>query len=312
MKIVFMGTPFIAAECLRTLLSMGVDVVAIVSQPDKAKDRKQKFIFSPVKQLALDNNILLFQPNKIKEIEFDLATLDIDMIITCAYGQFIPDSILTMPSNGSYNIHASMLPKLRGGAPIHWAIINRLEKTGITIMKMVKKMDAGDIVFQSSFEIDNDETYKSLLQRLINLAKIMLRKHYFDLINSNFEAQPQEAAAVTFGYNINKSLAIIDFNKPACEIDALIRGLFDKPIARCYYDDKLIKIHHAKISSFKSKAAPGTITKIDKNGVYVASQDYDIEISMLQLPNKKALMISALINGSHPFQVGGIWHNEEI
>ncbi len=312
MNVVFMGTPFIAAECLKTLLSMDVHIIAVVSQPDKAKDRKQNFIFSPVKQLALDNNLLLFQPNLIKEIKSDLEKLNVNMIITCAYGQFIPDNILRLPDKGAYNIHASLLPKLRGGAPIHWAIIEQSKLTGITIMKMVKKMDAGDIIFQSSFKIDCNETYQTLLLRLIDLAKLMLRNHYKELATSNFKTTIQNNDEVTFGYNINKPTMIIDFNKPSNEIDALIRGLYDKPIARCYYNGLLVKIHRARISSDLSKVKSGTITKITKNGICIASKDYDIEIFEIQLPNKKVLAVKELINGSHPFKIGGVWYNEEI
>lgn len=303
-RIAFFGTPWIAKKCLETLIELDVELVAIVCQPDRHKDRKNNFIYCDVKNFAIDNKIKLFQPEKINELYEDLKSLNLDLIITCAFGQFVPESILDLPTYKCVNIHASLLPKLRGGAPIHWAIINQHKQTGITLMYMAKKMDAGNIIFQSSIDIDTLETYDSLLIKLAKLAQILLSEYTLKLCNHNIVSYVQDEHEVTFGYNINTIDEIINFNDKSKNIDAKIRGLYSKPTAKLIFENDIYKIHAAAISSNKSNLKPGTIYKIDKTGIHVSTIDYDIIITKIQPPNKNVTNVSEMINGNHTFIVG--------
>ena len=180
-KVIFMGTPKIAAECLAAILERNdVEVVAVVCQPDKPVGRKKEIVFSPVKQLALDNNLQVLQDIKVSNLYEQIKQLNHDLIFTCAFGQFVPDNILAIPKYKCVNLHASLLPKLRGGAPIQWAIINREKTTGFSLMYMEKKMDAGNIIKQYELPIDINETYKSLYDKLCSLARDII-KNDFDI-----------------------------------------------------------------------------------------------------------------------------------
>lgn len=309
-KIIFMGTPTIACSVLETLLTIGdVEIVGVCCQPDKINGRNNKITLGPVKELCLKHNLKLFQPEKIGQIYDELAMLEPDMIITCAYGQFIPTKILELPKYKCINIHASLLPKYRGGAPIQWAILNNEIETGISLMYMVQKMDAGDIIFQEKVNIDFYETYDSLYLKLTNLACEMIKKYFHKLFNNNIKTIPQDINYVTYGYNINKENQIINFHNSSVLVLKKILGLLDKPKAIWKYKDNDIKIGWAKISSYKSILPPGKITKIDHDGIHISTYDNDIIITKLQLPNKNMLEVKALINGNHPFVIE---NNEEI
>lgn len=303
-RIAFFGTPWIAKKCLETLIKLDIELVAIVCQPDRQKDRKNNFIYCDAKNFALDNKIKLYQPEKIKDLYEELNTLNLDLIITCAFGQFIPENILDLPTYKCVNVHASLLPKLRGGAPIHWAIINQEKSTGITLMYMAKKMDAGNIIVQSSINIDKKETFDSLLIKLAQLAQTVLFENTLKLCNHNVVSIPQDEQKITFGYNINSVDEVISFANDSNSIDAKIRGLYSKPMAKLIYENNIYKIHSASISSNKSNTKPGIINKIDKTGIYISTEDYDVIITKIQAPNKNAISISEMINGKHPFVVG--------
>lgn len=302
-KIAFFGTPSIAAQCLQTLIDLQAEIVLVVCQPDKQRDRKNNLIFSATKQLAISHNLYLLQPEKISSIYTELSQLNIDLIITCAYGQIIPEDILRLPQYGCVNIHASLLPKLRGGAPIHWAVINRETETGITFMYMAKQMDAGKIIFQEQIKISNDETYQSLLGRLTELAQTMLRTHFQQLLATNLKAHEQDTQLVTFGYNIKKDDEYLDFNLPVINIEAKVRGLFNKPLAKIIYDSVTYKIHHALISDHKSLTPAGTISAINQQGIFVSTADYDLLIDQIQSPGKKALTVKEMLNGHMVFKI---------
>ena len=198
-KVMFFGTPEIAKIVLETLFNMHeVDLIAVVSQPDAHFDRKKNVVYSPVKQFCLDHNIKLFQPEKIKEIEEEIRILGPDIIITCAFGQFINQGIIDIPKYKIVNIHASLLPKLRGGAPIHYAILNGELKTGITLMHTIKKMDAGNILFQRSLEINDCTTTKSLTLELANLSALMIKEHFLELVKPNLVGIQQDENSVSF------------------------------------------------------------------------------------------------------------------
>lgn len=304
MKVIFMGTPDIGANVLKALIDLNLEIVGVVCQPDREMDRKKNYIFSPVKKMALENNIPVFQPEKIKEITNEINNINPDIIITCAYGQFINSEILAIPKFGCVNVHASLLPKLRGGAPIHWAIINQEKTTGISLMDMVSKMDAGDVYLQYECLIDQFETYDSLYSKLSNLAYKIVFENFFNLIDKKLSKKVQDESLVTFGYNIKKEEAIINFDNFSSNVDSWIRGLTSKPGAVWKYQDQNIKILKAKITNNQSTLSPGTIVSIDKKGIQIATKDFNILLEEIQLPNKKPTLISQIINGNHIFQIG--------
>ena len=224
-RVCFMGTPQFAVAILDALVQSDVDVVAVVSQPDKRVGRKQILQATPVKERALSYNIPVLQPIKIKDSLEELKELNLDLIVTCAYGQFIPESILNTPRYGSVNIHASLLPKYRGGAPIHKAIINGETESGITIMRMVKKMDAGDIIFQESCPIYEDDDFGFLHDRLQDLGSSMIKKYLNELFNPDLKTIPQDESFVTFSYNITSEEEFVNFNDSMKNVVNKIRGL---------------------------------------------------------------------------------------
>lgn len=304
MRVIFMGTPSIGASVLKALVDLKLNIIGVISQPDKEMDRKKNIIYSSVKTMALENNIPIFQPEKIKDITNEIKNLNPDIIITCAYGQFINNEILSIPKFGCINVHASLLPKLRGGAPIHWAIINQETKTGVSLMDMIQKMDAGDVYLQYECNIENNETYDSLYQKLSSLAYKIVYENFYNLINGKLSKTPQNESNVTFGYNIKKEQTIINFNQNVNNVDAWIRGLSFKPTAIWRYKNQNIKILEAHKTEIKSNFDPGTISQIDKHGISICTNDYDIIITKIQLPNKNPNTISQIINGNHIFEVG--------
>ncbi len=302
-RIIFCGTPLIASRILQTLLDLKANVIGCISQPDRELDRKKKIIFSETKKVAITNNIKLFQPEKISNIYNEINELNPDLIITCAYGQFIPENILNIPKIGAVNIHTSLLPELRGGAPIHHAIVNDKTKTGVSLMKMVKKMDAGDIFFQREVEIFIKDTYDDLYLKLMQTSVDMIKDHLYDIISKNYVLIPQDENKVTFGNNIKLEETFINFNKNSKEIYNLIRGLYSKPSAKINFNNSIIKILESEISNFKSNIKPGTISKIDKTGIYITTKDYDICFKKIQLPSKKPICVSDFINGNIFFKI---------
>lgn len=304
MKVMFMGTPSIGANVLKALIDLKLNIIGVISQPDREMDRKKNVIFSPVKKLAIENNIPVYQPEKIKNITEEIKKLNPDIIITCAYGQFVNNEILAIPKFGCINVHASLLPKLRGGAPIHWAIINQENETGVSLMDMISKMDAGDVYLQYKCKIDSNETYDSLYQKLSSLAYNIIYDNFFKIINGELNKIHQDEEKVSFAYNIKKEESIINFNQKSQSVDAWIRGLSYKPGAIWKYNDQNIKILNAKISNIKSMLSPGYISQINKNGLFICTQDYDIILEEIQLPNKKPNHIYQIINGNHIFKIG--------
>ncbi|MDE5651548.1 MAG: methionyl-tRNA formyltransferase [Ureaplasma sp.] len=305
MNVIFMGTPQIACDVLTELVNLdNINLLGVICQPDRELDRKKNIIFSPVKQFCINNNIKTYQPEKISSLYDELSSLKIDLFITCAYGQFIPDKIINLARIGAFNLHASLLPLLRGGAPIHWAIINGFNETGITLMRMIKKMDAGAIIKQKSCLISPNETTSTLTKKLSLLTCEILKENWSLLSNPDeikkVEIEQNEIDA-TFGLNITKEDMKINFYKNAHEIDCLVRGLYDKPIARWNYKDIEIKVFSIELTNIKSKLNPGQITKFDKTGLFVSTNDFDIKITSLQLPGKKITNPIHLLNGNNPF-----------
>lgn len=295
-RIVFMGTPEFAVPVLNELIK-NYNVVLVVSQPDREKDRKGNLLMTPTKKLAIDYNIDVYQPTKIKEEYEKILKYKPDIIITCAYGQILPNEILNYPKYGCINVHGSLLPKYRGGAPIHHAIINGEKETGITIMYMDSKMDSGDIIYQSKIEIgDNDNLDKIYKEMSFLGARTLLEilPQIFEGTNSRIK---QDETLVSFGLNITKEEEKIDFNQSSLRIHNKIRGLSSIPGAYALINDKRIKIYKSKLTDIPSKNVPGTIVKIDKNGILVSTNDKDIIITDIKLEGKKRCLVKDFING---------------
>lgn len=295
-KVVFMGTPTFSVPILKKLID-NYDVVLVVSQPDKERDKKGNIIETPIKKLAIENNIEVFQPVKIKEEYQKILEKNPDIIITCAYGQIIPKVILDYPKYGCINVHGSLLPKLRGGAPIHHAIIDGEKVTGITIMYMDLKMDAGDIISQSQLEILDEDNLDSLYEKMSLLGSNLLMETLPSIINGTNKRIKQDEKEVTFGYNITKEEEKINFNMASKKVFNQIRGLSTIPGAYCMIDDKRLKIYKSKLTTIKSKSKPGTIEQIDKEGIYISTLDNLISITDIKIEGKKRCLVKDFING---------------
>ena len=295
LKILFMGTPEFAVNVLDKLIE-NFNVVGVVSQPDKFVGRKKILTNTPVKERALKDSISVFQPNNIKE-EYDfLLKMDIDLIVTCAYGQFIPDIVLNYPKYASINVHASLLPELRGGAPIQRAIINGLEYTGITIMDMVSKMDAGDIYAQVKTKIEENDTYETLHDRLSIMGANLVVETIPKIVNNTITKIKQDENKVTFAKNIKREEEKLDFNDTTINIYNKIRGLSPNP-ATYFILDSEIKVYNSRIVYNNSNDEIGKIVNIYKDGFGIKTRDGEIVITDLKPFGKKRMLAKDYLNG---------------
>ena len=294
MKIVFMGTPTFGREILKCLHQNGYDVVLAVCQPDKYVGRKHVLTSCEVKQYCIENNIEVFQPVKIREDYSRVLQVNPDLIVTCAYGQIIPKIILNKCK--CINVHASLLPKLRGGAPIQHAIIDGYDTTGITIMEMSNKMDAGDIISQAAIDIDINDTYSSLHDKLIEVATSLLIETLPSIINNSYTPKKQDVQEVTFGYNILPQQEHIDFSKSYMQVYNQIRGLADVPYAYGIVEGKKVKLCQVSTSDIVSENVNGTIVFVSK-GLGVVVDNRVIVIEKLQLEGKNITSAKDFRNG---------------
>lgn len=295
-NVVFMGTPTFAVPVLEKLIKE-TNVILVVSQPDREKDRKGNILPTPIKKLAQENNIEVYQPQKIKESYEKITNLNPDIIITCAYGQIIPEAILNYPKYGCINVHGSLLPKLRGGAPIHHAIINGDKETGITIMYMDKLMDSGDIISQAKLPILENDNLDIVYEKMSHLGANLLIETLPSIIKGTNNRIKQNENEVTFGYNITKEEEKIDFNESCQEVHNRIRGLSSIPGAYCMLDNKRMKVYQSEITNSKSTQEAGKIIKIDKTGIYVNTSDFIIKLTDIKLEGKKRCLVKDFING---------------
>lgn len=297
LKVIFMGTPEFCVPILEALI-INCNVIAVVTQPDKEVGRKKEIVFSPIKTLALKHDIKVLQPVKIKEEYSEITNLNPDIIITCAYGQIVPEIVLKTPKYGCINVHASLLPKLRGGAPIHKAIIYGYKKTGITIMYMDKGMDTGDMISKVEVDILDTDTAETLHDKLQNVSVPLLINTLPSIINGTNKREKQNDDEATYAYNVSREEEHVDFNKTSKEIFNQIRGLNSWPGAYAILDDKNIKLWTSKINDKTYDSKPGTIVNLDKNGMEVTTKDGSIIITELQVPGKKKMNIKDFINGN--------------
>lgn len=297
MRIVFMGTPEFAVPVLEGLIS-NYEVVGVVSQPDKVVGRHQVLTQTPIKKVALQHHIPVFQPIKIREDYEEILALKPDMIVTCAYGQIIPKVILDCPKLGCINVHASLLPKLRGGAPIHKALIDGYDKTGITIMYMDVKMDNGDIISQKELEILDSDNLESLHDKLSVMGKDLLLETLPSIIDGTNQRIPQNEDEVTFAYNIKREEEKIDFSKTSREVFNLIRGLSPVPSAFTSLFDLEMKIYESFIYDKKyEQAVCGEIVDVIKEGIVVKTQDGSVVLTKIKPFGKKMMDASSYVNG---------------
>ena len=296
MKVVFMGTPDFSVPVLQGLID-NYDVVGVVSQPDKKVGRHQELKNTPVKELALKYNIPVIQPIKIREDYEEILSLEPDIIITCAYGQIIPKAILDYPRLGCINVHASLLPKYRGGAPIHWSIINGDDKTGITIMYMDVGMDTGDIISQESIDILDSDNLESVHDKLSILGRDLLLETLPSIIDGTNNRIKQDESLVEYAYNINREEEHIDFNKTSREVFNLIRGLSPIPSSNGILFDEEMKILDSKIGNGNYTGACGEIVDITKEGIVVKTSDGCIILTKIKPFGKKLMDANSYING---------------
>ena len=298
MNIVFMGTPEFGASILSELVKEH-NVVLVVTQPDKMVGRKREIEFSAVKKKAIELNIPVFQPIKIRqEYNYIIENYEFDLIVTAAYGQIVGTKLLNYPKYKAINVHGSLLPKYRGGAPIQRSIINGDKETGITIMYMAKEMDSGDILSQESLPILDIDNSDSMFKKLAVLGSSMINKTIDDLVNNKLTPIPQKVEEVTFAYNISHEEELIDFNKSSREVFNLIRGLSTNPGAYFKINNFAIKVYESIIANNKTSYEPGVICDVTKDSFSVSCKDNTIITFKTIKPEGKGIMsVKDFMNG---------------
>lgn len=307
-SVVFMGTPQFAVPILESLIaSPDYDVSAVVTQPDRRVGRKHKLTASPVKQTAVAHGIEVLQPEKINHSpEMDkLIAMKPDLMITAAFGQFLPIKLLAAAQIAAINVHASLLPKYRGGAPVHYAVINGDDKTGVSIMYMVKKMDAGDIIAQKSIPITKKDDTGSVFEKLSLLGRDLLMDTLPDLIAGNVQPVAQDPAKVSFSPNISSEQERIDYTMPADKIDDKVRGLRPFPIANMVVDGLRTKIYDVTPLDEKTSLKPGQVVRVEKHALILAAgQGTTYKINKLKPAGKPLMDVTAYLNGHQNLKEG--------
>ena len=295
-KILFMGTPDFSVPVLEGLIE-NYEVIGVVTQPDKRVGRHQVLTPSPVKEVALKHHIPVFQPVKVRNEYEDFLALKPDIIVTCAYGQILPKTILDAPRLGCINVHASLLPKLRGGAPIQKSIIDGYDETGITIMYMDVSMDSGDIIEQSTTKILDSDNLESLYNRLKVMGRDLLLEVLPSIFDGTNQRIKQDESLVTYAYNITREEEYLDFTKDARSLFNQIRGLSPTPGAYFLLDGVEMKVYSSYISSDQSTGKVGTVSKIYKDGFGINTKDYVLVITNIKPFGKKRMDASSYLNG---------------
>ncbi|MGG1398336.1 methionyl-tRNA formyltransferase [Bacillus salipaludis] len=300
-KIVFMGTPDFSVPVLRRIIDDGYEVIGVVTQPDRPVGRKKVLTPPPVKVEALQHGIPVYQPEKIREKEEldKILALKPDLIVTAAFGQILPKALLEAPPLGCINVHASLLPELRGGAPIHYAIIQGKKKTGITIMYMVEKLDAGDILTQVEVPITDDDNVGTLHDKLSKAGADLLSETIPKLLADSLTPIPQEDAAASFASNIKREQEKIDWGKTGEEIYNHIRGLNPWPVAFTLMNGQVLKIWKAEKVRGSKINIPGTIVEVETDGLVVSTgNETAIKITELQPSGKTKMTGKDFLRGA--------------
>ena len=306
-NIIFMGTPDFSATVLEGLLAdKAYNILAVVTQPDRAVGRKKEIKMTPVKEVALAHNLPVYQPEKLSGSEemAELMTLGADGIVTAAFGQFLPTKLLDSV-DFAVNVHASLLPKYRGGAPIQYAIINNDKEAGVTIMEMVKEMDAGDMIAKDATSITDEDNVGTMFDKLAILGRDLLLRTLPDYIAGNITPEPQDSSQATFSPNITPEEERIDWHRPARDVFNHIRGLNPWPVAHTLLDGKRFKIYEASIAQGQGK--PGEIIEKGKKSLVVATSDGAIALKTVQPAGKPRMSIVDFLNGvGRKLEVGDV------
>lgn len=305
MRIVFMGTPDFAAASLKKLIDEKYDIAAVFTQPDKPRDRGMKLSYSPVKELALENNIPVYQPTKLRDGTATelIKSLRPDILVVVAYGRILPDDMLEVPKYGAINVHASLLPKYRGAAPIQWAVLNGDKITGVTTMYLASEMDTGDIIYTSETEIGEFETSGELFDRLMVMGAELLDRTLRDIEAGTAPRTQQDHSKASYVKMLDKSLSPIEWAKTPREVIKQIYGLQPWPVATAELDGKVFKIYSAEYTQNKTDKAPGSVVSAGKKGIEIACLDGEtVLITELQAAGKKRMKASDYLLG-HPIKV---------
>lgn len=299
MKVIFMGTPDFSVGTLEALVEAGHEVVLAVTQPDKPKGRGKEMQFTPVKECAVKYNIPVYQPRRIREPECieELKKYQADIMVVVAFGQILPKEILEMCKYGCINVHASLLPKYRGAAPIQWSIIDGETVTGVTTMQMNEGLDTGDMLLKTEIAIEPKETGGSLHDKLAEAGAKLCVATLEGLQAGNIVPIPQGDTTTSYAKMLDKTLGQIDWCKDAISIERLIRGLTPWPSAYTNWDEKVMKIWDASVVAEDGKQAPGTIVKVDKDAFYVQTGKHLLKVCELQIPGKKRMDAGAFLRG---------------
>ena len=302
MRVVFMGTPDIAATCLKKILEDGFEVVGVYTQPDRPKGRGMKMVFSPVKEVALANNIPVFQPENFRADEdvAALAALQPDIVAVVAYGRILPQRVLDIPTCGCINIHASLLPQYRGSAPYQWAVLDGCKETGVSAQHMVREMDAGDVIDVEKTEIGENETAGELLDRLAGLAAKLLSRVLGRVKSGDAcPGVPQDPENITFAPMLDKTMCPIDWSKTAQQVHNQVRGLHPWPVATMELKGQKFKVHATRI--VEGKGQPGEILGLTKTGLKIACGEGAVEVISLQAEGGKRMNAPDYFRG-HPLE----------
>lgn len=299
LNIVFAGTPEFAAEHLKVLISSGHSVIAAYSQPDRPAGRGRKLTSSPVKALALEHDIPIYQPLNFKtdEAKAELAALQPDLLVVVAYGLILPQAVLDIPRLGCINVHASLLPRWRGAAPIHRALLAGDEKTGVTIMQMALGLDTGDMLVKVECDILPTDTSQVLHDRLIEIGGPALLDALNQLESGTATPEVQDDSLATYAHKLEKAEGLIDWSQSASEIDRKIRGLTPWPGAYTLWQGETVRIHKAHYSNDATAKAAGSVVDIENTGLSVATGSGLLIIESLQMPGKKAMPVRDILNG---------------
>ncbi|MFE0503497.1 methionyl-tRNA formyltransferase [Peribacillus butanolivorans] len=313
-KIIFMGTPDFSVPVLKRILDEGYDVIAVVTQPDRPVGRKKVLTPPPVKVEAEKQGIPVYQPEKIREKEDleKIIALKPDLVVTAAFGQILPNELLEAPKYGCINVHASLLPELRGGAPIHYSILQGKEKTGITIMYMAEKLDAGDILTQAEVTIEEEDNVGTLHDKLSKVGSDLLAETLPKLINEELNAIKQDEDKATFAPNIRRSEEKIDWSKTGEDIYNHVRGLNPWPVAYTLLNESILKIWQANKLEHNNQAVPGTIIDVRNDGFVVSTgNETAILVTELQPSGKKKMPAKDYLRGAGSFIKAGMKLGEQ-
>lgn len=300
MRIVFMGTPDFASASLKKLIDEKFDVVGVFTQPDKPKGRGMELCASPVKELALENGLPVFQPVKMRDgtALAQIKALEPDILVVVAYGRILPDDILAVPKYGAINVHGSLLPKYRGAAPIQWAVLNGDKVTGVTTMYLASEMDTGDIIYTAETEIGEYETSGELFDRLKDMGAELLVKTLRDIDAGIAPRTPQDHSKASYVTMLDKSICPIEWNKTPREVLKHIYGLQPWPVATMELEGKTVRVFAAKYTDGKTEKMPGAVVSTDKGGLEIACAGGEtLLITELQAPGKKRMGAEDYLRG---------------